>query len=49
MVAGLPGKGATSLDAPLCAVTAVLGDAAVEIFLNKLICDRLLSSGFFPQ
>jgi hypothetical protein len=38
MVAGLPGKGATSPDAPFCAVTVALGDVMEEIFFfNQFI------------
>lgn len=38
MVAGLPGEGTTSLDAPSCAVTIALGDVVEKFFrFNKLI------------
>jgi hypothetical protein len=38
MVAGLPGEGATSLDAPCCAVTIARGDVVENSFLfNKSI------------
>jgi hypothetical protein len=48
MVAGLPSKSATSLDARFCAVMIALGDVMQEIFFSNISeCGRLLSSGFF--
>jgi hypothetical protein len=48
MVAGLPSKGATSLDAPLCAVTIALGDVMKEtLFFNKSIAARCCLLAFF--
>jgi hypothetical protein len=35
MAAGLPGKGATSLDAPSCAVTVASGDVMKEVFCSS--------------
>jgi len=38
MVAGLPGNGVTSLDAPFCTVTIALGDVMEETsFLKKSV------------
>jgi hypothetical protein len=48
MAAGLPSKGATSLDARFCAVIIALGDVMQEIFSSSAPrCSRLFSSGFF--
>jgi hypothetical protein len=48
MVAGLPSKGATSLNARFCEVTVASGDVMKEIFsFSTVDCDRVLPAGFF--
>jgi len=45
MVAGLPGKGAISLDAPLCAVTIAWGDVMTKI----LLANNFIAAGWRLQ
>jgi hypothetical protein len=47
MAAGLPGKGATSLDAPFRTVTIASGDVMEEICFNKLIAAGFRLPVFF--